>query len=210
MSAKLALPRFRCGPISRRYTQPMQRDRHLSPEAIEIRRATAPDADRLADLAARTFRDTFERDNRPEAMTEHLLRSFGPYQQLAEIMSPSITTFVAGGDEPVAFAQLRRGATPACVTGARPLELWRFYVDRTWHGKGVAGRLMRTVLEEAESSGADKLWLGVWERNPRAIAFYRKFDFAHVGSHEFLFGTELQTDRVLVRELANAKGAARG
>ncbi len=186
----------------------MQRDRHLATEGIEIRRATASDADRLADLATRTFRDTFERDNRPEAVAEHLLRSYGPYQQLAEIMSSTITTLLAVRDEPIAFAQLRRGATPVCVTSTRPLELWRFYVDRPWHGTGVAGTLMRAVLDEAESGGADALWLGVWERNPRAIAFYRKFDFADVGSHEFLFGAELQTDRVMVREPAGSRDSA--
>ena len=41
------------------------------------------------------------------------------------------------------------------------------------------------------------LWLGVWERNPRAQAFYRKSGFADVGSQVFLVGTDAQTDRVM-------------
>ncbi len=49
--------------------------------------------------------------------------------------------------------------------------------------------------------GAKTLWLGVWERNDRAHAFYEKCGFADVGEHIFLFGTDPQTDRVMVTTL---------
>ena len=88
-----------------------------------------------------------------------------------------------------------------CVTSPRPIELWRFYVDREWHGRGIAGRLMKTILEEAAGTSAAAVWLGVWERNPRAIAFYRKSGFTDVGAHEFHLGADVQTDRVMVRDL---------
>lgn len=164
-----------------------------------IRRAAPADAVSLANLAARTFRDTFEADNKREDMAEHLARSYGPAQQLAEIMSPAIITLLASCDGPAAFAQLRHGKPPTCVTSERPIELWRFYVDREWHGRGVAKLLMQSVFKEAAATGAAAVWLGVWERNPRAIAFYRKFGFVDVGSHEFRLGTDVQTDRIMVR-----------
>lgn len=165
-----------------------------------IRRAVPADAEALADLAERTFRDTFATDNRPEDMALHLAQSFGPERQLAEITSAEYVTFLAVREgRPVAFAQLRHGETPPCVTSTRPVELLRFYVDQAWHGRGVAGQLMRVVLEEAATVGAADVWLGVWEHNPRAIAFYRKFGFVDVGAKEFLVGTDLQTDRVMVR-----------
>ncbi len=80
-------------------------------------------------------------------------------------------------------------------------ELWRFYVTREWHGRGIAQALMASVVTEAAGRGGQTLWLGVWERNSRARAFYGKCGFADVGEHVFLFGTDPQTDRVMARPL---------
>jgi GNAT superfamily N-acetyltransferase len=82
-----------------------------------------------------------------------------------------------------------------------PVELWRFYVERGWHGRGVAAALMEQVKAEATKRGAQTLWLGVWERNDRARAFYAKCGFADAGEHIFLFGTDPQTDRVMTMTL---------
>lgn len=173
-----------------------------------IRRAAPSDAELLANLAARTFHDTFAQHNRAEDMAAHVACSFGPDRQLAEITSVEIFTFMAICDEPVAFAQLRHGATPSCVTSARPMELWRFYVEQAWHGLGIAGCLMEAVLAQAVAAGATALWLGVWEHNSRAIAFYRKYGFADVGAHEFYLGFDVQTDRIMVRNLASSPTAS--
>ena len=101
----------------------------------------------------------------------------------------------------IAYAQLRADHVPDCVTGPNPIELWRFYVDREWHGRGIARPLMDRVKAAARERGAKTLWLGVWERNDRARAFYAKCGFADVGEHIFLFGTDPQTDRVMVTTL---------
>jgi ribosomal protein S18 acetylase RimI-like enzyme len=62
---------------------------------------------------------------------------------------------------------------------------------------------MAAAIEAAEAAGARTLWLGVWERNPRAIAFYRKAGFVDVGSQLFVVGTDPQTDRLMERSLAS-------
>jgi len=74
-------------------------------------------------------------------------------------------------------------------------------VDHAWHGRGIAQRLMQATIDEAAAAGATTVWLGVWEHNARAIAFYGKHGFVDVGSHEFLVGSDPQTDRVMVRNL---------
>lgn len=174
-----------------------------SPNVV-IRMAEPSDAGPLAELAARTFRDTFAADNRPEDMAAHLALAYGPGQQLAEITTPSACTLLAESNGLIAFAQLRPGATPACVTSDDPVELRRFYVDQAWHGLGVAQRLMQAGLAEAAMMGARSVWLGVWERNNRAAAFYRKCGFVEVGSHEFRLGQDVQTDRIMVLPLRPA------
>ena len=169
---------------------------------MKIRVAVPEDAAMLADLARTTFHDTFAATNDPTDMALHLQRAYGVDQQTAEIQDARMTTLlVEQGEAAVAYAQIRNDHVPGCVSGPAPVELWRFYVDREWHGRGIAPALMDRVKAEARARGAKTLWLGVWERNDRARAFYAKCGFADVGEHIFLFGTDPQTDRVMTMTL---------
>lgn len=169
---------------------------------MTIRRAVEADAPVVAELARRTFFDTFAANNDAGDMALHLARAYGVPQQSAELTDPAITTLLVERDgDAVAYAQLRSGHVPDCVSGAAPLEVWRFYVRQEWHGRGIAQALMDRVTAEARERGARTLWLGVWEKNDRARAFYAKCGFADVGEHIFLFGTDPQTDRVMTLSL---------
>ena len=170
--------------------------------SIIIRAAVVTDATALAELAARTFRETFAADNRPEDMALHLAHAYGTSQQQKELVDPDIATLLVEVDGQLAgYAQLRSDVAPACVTGEAPIEVWRFYIAQPWHGRGVAQALMRRVELEANRRAGRTLWLGVSERNERAKSFYRKNGFMDVGSHVFMVGTDVQTDRILVRPL---------
>ena len=160
-----------------------------------IRRATAADAAPLAALAERTFRDAFAAQNTPADMDAYVGRVYGEAQQREEIASDEIITLVIeDAGVLIAFAQVRRDANARA-------ELARFYVDRAQHGRGLAQDLMDATLAAARTLGATTLWLGVWEHNARAIRFYEKCGFIDVGSHPFLLGSDLQTDRLMEREL---------
>jgi diamine N-acetyltransferase len=172
-----------------------------------IRTASSADAARLSRLAATTFRDTFAAENAPENMERYLAEAFTPEQQAAEIADPHCTILLAehelssGNVELVGYAHLASESTPEAVAGPAPLELKRLYVARAWHGRGVAQALMNAVLDAARARGAKTLWLGVWERNARAVAFYEKYGFTRVGQHSFVLGSDVQIDWVLARPL---------
>ncbi len=120
--------------------------------------------------------------------------------------SSEIETFVCDdGAELVGYAQLRWGAAPPCVLASRPAEIQRIYVDQPWHGKGTAQALMSRVLTAAVQGNADQVWLGVWENNPRAMAFYRKFGFDKVGHHVFQLGDDPQHDWILCRDVRSLR-----
>lgn len=165
-----------------------------------IRRATIEDAEALAAFAERTFRAAFGADNSPEDMDAYCAAAFTPEVQRTLLADARIDTLVAEDDNGgwMAYAQLRPGAPPDHPCEA-PIELWRFYVDPAHHGRGVAQRLMEAVIAAARARHAKTVWLGVWERNPRAQAFYRKAGFTDVGAHTFVLGRDVQTDRVMVR-----------
>ncbi len=168
-----------------------------------IRLGVPTDAAALAELAARTFRDTFAADSRPEDIAQHMAQAYGSLQQGRELADANIVTLLAQrGEELAGYAQLRFGPAPTCVEGNAPIELWRFYVAQRWHGQGIAQALMCRVDEDADRVGTRTLWLGVWERNERAKAFYRKGGFVDVGAHVFMVGTDAQTDRIMARPVA--------
>jgi len=172
---------------------------------LRFRRAAPVDAAALANFAARTFAETFGPDNRAADMEAHLAAAYGEAQQGRELANPESITLVFEGDGGLAaFAQVRRHAPPPSVTVVATVELQRFYVDSPWHGRGLAQRLMSSVQETARELGGQKLWLTVWERNPRAIAFYAKCGFYDVGATDFYVGTDRQTDRVMVVELGHS------
>src|ERR1700733_4309439 len=111
----------------------------LEPDSLHIRTAVESDAPALAAFAARTFEETFGPQNRPEDMRAHLSKAFGIAQQTQELLDPDMVTLL-GFDEVtlVAFAQVKRQGPPPGIDIDAPVELHRFYVDRSAHGKGVA------------------------------------------------------------------------
>lgn len=162
-------------------------------------RGQVRDAEELAEFAARTFSDTFAHNNDPGDLEAHLRNSYGVAQQSAELSDPDVTTILARRDDVlVGYAQVRRSTPPDCVTVDEVVEVHRFYLDRGMQGSGLAGLLMDEVRKAAREFGARHLWLGVWEKNPRAISFYEKSGYSDVGSHTFWFGPDKQTDRVFV------------
>ncbi len=159
----------------------------------------------LAMIAATAFRDTFAADNDPRDMADYLARAFGPELQRAELADPAVTVLLAERDGEVAgYAMLVEGTAAPCVPSANPLEIARLYSAKASIGSGVGAALLRRCLDEAAARGRDSLWLGVWERNRRAIAFYERWGFTDVGSQPFTLGRDVQTDRVMMRRLTEA------
>jgi diamine N-acetyltransferase len=172
-------------------------------DGFRVDDATPDDAVLLAELGARTFFESFAADNDPEDMRRHLESQFAPSIQLAEIANPALDTLLLrdAAGRAIAFAQVRPGKVTDGVPAEGSIELWRFYVDKSWHGRGVAHALMDAAKARGRRRGATTMWLGVWERNARAQAFYRKHGFEKVGSHVFVVGSDPQTDDVLLCRL---------
>ncbi|MBE9070398.1 GNAT family N-acetyltransferase [Leptolyngbya cf. ectocarpi LEGE 11479] len=169
---------------------------------ISIRQAHLDDSEVLAHLAERTFRETFTTENNLSDMESHCAKNFGTEIQRQEILNPNCATILAEvAGQLVAFAQVQLHSPKGCVSADHPAELHRLYVGKEWHGQGVAHKIMSKILSTAADAGADHIWLGVWEHNPRAIAFYGKYGFRVVGEHIFQFGSDPQRDLVMVAKV---------
>lgn len=180
---------------------PLTRSRRRS---FSVRRAEATDAGTLATLGERTFRETFAASNTASDIDAYMRHAFSVERLLAELVDPDSAFFLAFAEcthAPGGYAKLRAGAPDPSVTGPDPIEIERIYVERNAIGRGLGAALMRTCLEEAAARGGKTVWLGVWERNERAIAFYERWGFAVVGSHVFQLGSDPQNDLIMVKTL---------
>ena len=175
---------------------------------INIRHATLADNVLLAEIGARTFRDTFAADNTPENMRAYLAASFSPDRQAAELADRDSLFLIAEIERVAAgYARLREGQAPSCIKGQHPIEIARLYADKAWIGREVGARLMQACLAEAKQRDCDTIWLDVWERNARAIAFYRRWGFEPVGTQVFQLGDDPQNDLLMQRPVRMKKGS---
>jgi ribosomal protein S18 acetylase RimI-like enzyme len=167
---------------------------------LTIRRGVVADATALAHFAARTFAEAFGEQTAPDDLNAHLANTYTPALQAAELADPDVITLLAlRGDSIVAYAQVRRnGAAPACIDTGDTVEVQRFYADSSVRGAGVARQLMERALDAAIELGGRHAWLGVWQNNERAIAFYRKAGFVPVGTTVYVVGSDHQTDHVML------------
>ena len=171
--------------------------------AITIRRATPDDAALLAELGASTFTETFAAVNDPADFAMYMSQAFGEAIQRAELEDSDVTVFFAerAGDV-LGYVMLREGPAPQSVLGADVLQIVRLYSRQSAIGTGVGAVLMQRAIHEAAARGKETLWLGVWEKNTRAIEFYRRNEFFEAGTQPFLLGTDRQDDIVMVRRIA--------
>ncbi len=162
--------------------------------AWRIRFGGEDDATAVSTLAEQTFRDAFGAMNSPGDMDLYCSRTYSPDMQRDELLDPNRTTLlVEDEDQLIGYAQLRRQENSS---EGRVIEIDRFYVVPGWHGAGVAQEMMRRVIGCSRDSGAVLLRLGVWEKNARAIRFYRNSGFVECGDQIFLLGNDPQRDLV--------------
>lgn len=166
-------------------------------EEVKIRRADLEDAEMLAELSRKTFWDAFHENpkNAPEDMADYMNSAFNVGQIRKELADEKAIFLIAEiENEAVGYAKLSLGSREPEITAEKPIELVRLYSKQEFLGKGIGAKLMDECFEFAGKNGCDAMWLGVWEFNPRAQAFYRKYGFYEVGKHIFQLGSDAQTD----------------
>lgn len=170
---------------------------------VAIRRCIADDAPILSAIASRTFRDTFAGTCTEADMRDFLYIFYNKDRLQDELINPANLIFFAEiNGEPAGYIRFLETEVPFPYNSSlRPLELNRLYVDAAYKGRGIAQWLMDFYMAYAVENGYHFLWLGVWEHNYRAQAFYRKYGFTFTGyRHPFPIGNTPQTDEWWARE----------
>lgn len=170
---------------------------------IEIRKCTLEDLGALQEIGIETFNDTFKNQNSPENMKAYLDKAFNLNQLEKELSNPdSEFYFIYSSGEIAGYLKVNINKAQSERMGRDSLEIERIYIRRVFQKQGLGKHLYNKAIEIAVERNKKKIWLGVWEKNESAIAFYEKMEFVRTGAHSFYMGDEEQTDFIMTRTLS--------
>ncbi|HEX5167527.1 MAG TPA: GNAT family N-acetyltransferase [Cyclobacteriaceae bacterium] len=162
---------------------------------VLIRKAGVDDVEVIQKFGTKTFWESFGKFNTHENMNFYIEKSFSYEQIMRELVELETEFHLAYVDQRIAgYTKIHFNKSVDRLKSDKALEIERIYVDREFHGKNLGKVLLDKCFEIAEAKGMNVVWLGVWEHNPRAIAFYQKWGFEKFGEHVFMLGTDAQND----------------
>lgn len=171
---------------------------------ITIKKCTIEDLELLQEISIETFRDTFKDQNSPENMKAYLDRAFNLAQLEKELSNGSSEFhFVYFNGEVAGYLKVNTDEAQSEKMGKESLEIERVYISKEHHKRGLGKCLIDKATEIAIERNKERIWLGVWEKNENAVAFYEKMGFIQTGSHSFYMGDEEQTDFIMTKTLSS-------
>lgn len=170
---------------------------------MTIRQIKPEEAAELAKFGAGLFSETFAHHNDPQDMQQYLAESFDTEKIRQELTDPNTYCFYAIKNSiAVGCIKLILQNDDASFTGIKSAELARLYVAKAYHNQKIGAALMQFAVAFSKENQAQKLTLGVWEHNQKAIDFYLKWGFIKIGVHEFKLGNDLQQDWLMEKNLS--------
>ena len=167
-----------------------------------IRKVEIADVEVLAKIAKQTFREIFAHDNTEEQLQEYFEEAYNLRVLSTELENPdSETYFIMHEEEIAGFLKVNWGNAQTERELENAFEIQRLYVLQTYQGFGLGKQLFEFALEHAEKNGFSWAWLGVWEHNTKAQAFYNRYGFEKFSQHRFMVGQKVDTDWLLKKKL---------
>ncbi|MFT0802977.1 GNAT family N-acetyltransferase [Bacillus swezeyi] len=169
---------------------------------INIKKCTLEDSRKLQEISYETFNETFKHQNSPENMKAYLERAFNLKQLEKELSNMSSQFFFVYLHHEVAgYLKVNINDAQSEKMRDESLEIERIYIKNKCQKHGLGKYLLNKAEEIALELNKKKIWLGVWEKNENAIAFYKKMGFVQTGTHSFYMGDEEQTDFIMTKTL---------
>ena len=156
------------------------------------------DLDELFSISRSTYYNSFAVDNTTENMTMYLDSAFSKSNLTNELENKeSNFYFVYLMDVVVGYFKINWGNAQTDLKDNDALEIERIYVLKEFQRKHLGQKMLAKIIEIAKNKKAKYIWLGVWEKNIKAIRFYEKNGFVKFGEHDFMLGNEKQNDHLM-------------
>jgi ribosomal protein S18 acetylase RimI-like enzyme len=173
-------------------------------ETIYLKQLFLPQLAELQTIGKQTFSEAFAENNTEENIQTYLEESFNTGQLQKELSDPDSQFFMAYDQEQaIGYLKINTGPAQTEQKLKNSLEVQRIYVLRDYFGKAVGQLLFNKAIQVAKELKVDTIWLGVWEKNTRAIQFYKKNGFVEFDKHVFLLGDDPQTDLLMAVPVKN-------
>ncbi len=170
---------------------------------ISIRQCLINELDILQEIGYETFAETYSQINSPEIVHSYLQKAFNTKKLLEELGNAYCNFyFMYLGNELVGYLKINDAPAQTDINDPESMQIERIYVRKKHKAKGLGKILVDYTLQRARKK--KYVWLGVWEKNVNAIAFYKKMGFIESGRHSFQMGDELQSD-LLMKKIVNIK-----
>lgn len=169
---------------------------------IQLNKASPDDVEKIRKIGIDTIIETFAMSNEDENTQKYLNESFDPEKVLKELTNPGSEFYLAESDNKViGYLKINFDKAQSDINDPNSLEIERIYVYKEYHGKGIGKILFDKAKEIAINNKLGYVWLGVWEKNFRALSFYRKNGFIEFDKHIFRYGNDDQTDLLMKLKL---------
>ena len=170
---------------------------------IKIQVCSERQIETLQRISYETFNETFKGMNTAETMERYLTESFKKDKLLSELRNQSSNFFLMHvADLLVGYLKLNEAPAQTDINDPDGLEIERIYIYGQYKGKGYGRELMKFALEKGAELHKRYAWLGVWEKNENAIAFYEKLGFEKAGRHAFRMREEIQSDFIMKKQIS--------
>jgi len=158
----------------------------------------------IADLARKTFLETYGETGNSENLQLYVDAHFTEENIRNELSNPDFRFFIAWiNHNAVGFTKIRKDRSPKGITGKNCLEIQRIYVLQEYQGFSVGKELIGLIKKIALEENSQVIWLQVWQKNVKAIQFYQKSGFVVYETCSFDFGKEIHQDFLLRFDLYN-------
>lgn len=169
---------------------------------MTIKKCTLEDSRELQEISVDTFNETFKDQNSPEHLIAYLEKAFNLKQLEQELANRySQFFFVYVNHEVAGYLKVNTDDDQSEAMGDESLEIERIYVKKKFQKHGLGKYLLNKAMDIAMEVKKEKIWLGVWEKNENAIAFYQKMGFVQTGAHSFYMGDDEQVDLIMTKTL---------
>lgn len=165
-----------------------------------IKKITLSEVSLLRELAMQTYRETFAESNSEALLQQYFKESLNIDELSAQLQNPHSEfyfIYASRNSEPVqlaGFLKLNISNAQTDINDPSALEVEKIYISKACLGKGLGKKMITFATQRAQLQSKKYLWLGVWESNFPAIAFYQKMGFEKFGEHPFNMGGDIQTD----------------
>ncbi len=167
-----------------------------------IRKVSLADLLELKSISTETFYESFIHGNTEKNMQDYMASFFSEINLKKEMTNPaSAFYFLLLDDRLSGYMKINTGNAQTDLKESDGVEIERIYVKKEMQGKNSGQLLFDVALKIAAEYSATYLWLGVWEKNLRAIKFYERNGMQIFSSHPFKLGDDDQTDLLMKRML---------